>query len=138
MRLQSKELSNNNDSCLSSDRKTQASSLLSRNISVLGHRTSIRLEPEMWESLKDIARREHCTVHDICSLVAARKRDSSSLTASIRVFVMLYFRAAATEDGHVKSGHGSLAKMLHRAGLQATALAARLSQDEESQYAVAG
>lgn len=41
------------------------SSLISRNITVRGHRTSIRLEPEMWDALKDIAHREGTTIHNI-------------------------------------------------------------------------
>lgn len=91
-----------------------ATSLLSRNISVMGHRTSIRLEPEMWQALKDIARRENCSIHAVCSLVALHKRALSSFTAAIRVFVMLYYRAAATEDGHRQAGHGHLQGMLAR------------------------
>lgn len=102
----------------SNDDGSRCSSLISRNISIAGHRTSIRLEPEMWQALKDIARRENCSVHVLCSLVSMRKRPRSSLTAAIRVFVMLYYRAAATDDGHQRAGHGSLAQMVQRAGLQ--------------------
>lgn len=90
--------------------------MLSRNINVLGHRTSIRLEKEMWHSLKHIADKENCNVHDICSLVSIRKREDTSLTAAIRVFVMLYYKAAATEEGHRNAGHGCFDKMKKRAG----------------------
>ncbi|MCB1581269.1 MAG: ribbon-helix-helix domain-containing protein, partial [Alphaproteobacteria bacterium] len=45
------------------------STLLSRNITVAGRRTSVRLEPEMWMALKEISKREKCTMHDICSLI---------------------------------------------------------------------
>ena len=75
------------------------SSLVSRNITVLGKRTSVRLEPEMWKELKNISKREGCTIHDLCSLISIRKAENTSLTAAIRVFLMLYFRAAATENG---------------------------------------
>ena len=81
------------------------SSLVSRNITVAGHRTSMRLEPEMWEALFDICRRERLSPHDVCTEVDARRR-ASSLTAALRVFVMNYFRTASTEDGHVHAGHG--------------------------------
>ncbi len=91
------------------------SSLVSRNISVQGRRTSVRLEPEMWNALKEIARRERCKIHDICSLISARKKPNTSLTAAIRVFLMLYFRAAATEDGHMRAGHGDFGSMMQRA-----------------------
>ncbi|MCC7304633.1 MAG: ribbon-helix-helix domain-containing protein [Alphaproteobacteria bacterium] len=89
--------------------------LVSRNITVLGRRTSVRLEPEMWMALRDIALRESCTIHDICSLVSMRKNAHTSLTAAIRVFLMLYFRAASTEEGHKRAGHGSFEQMTQRA-----------------------
>jgi predicted DNA-binding ribbon-helix-helix protein len=88
--------------------------LISRNISVLGRRTSVRLEPEMWQALKDVSVRERCSIHVLCSLIAQRKRVQSSLTAAVRVFVMLYYRAAATEEGHVCAGHGMIAQLAQR------------------------
>ncbi len=95
------------------------SSLISRNITILGRRTSIRLEPEMWNSLNDIADRENCSIHDICSLVYTRKSQETSLTAAIRVFLVLYFRAAATEVGHKEAGHGNFNVMKKRARIPA-------------------
>lgn len=91
------------------------SSLISKNITVRGHRTSIRLEPEMWAALKDISLREQTTIHNICSLISLRKLDETSLTAAIRVFIMLYYRAAATLDGHSRAGHGDFENMKRRA-----------------------
>jgi predicted DNA-binding ribbon-helix-helix protein len=86
--------------------KTSPSTLVSRNVTIAGHRTSVRLEPEMWSGLSDICRRERGTLHEVCTAVAMRKQPETSLTAAIRVFVMAYFRAATTEDGHIKAGHG--------------------------------
>lgn len=91
------------------------SSLVSRNVTVLGRRTSVRLEPEMWSGLKEIAKKESCKIHDICSLIELRKNPQSSLTAAIRVFIMLYFRSATSAEGHAKAGHGSFKNMLARA-----------------------
>jgi predicted DNA-binding ribbon-helix-helix protein len=91
------------------------STLVSKNITIRGHRTSIRLEPEMWDALRDIATREGTTIHNICSLISLRKVDESSLTASIRVFLMLYYRAATTAEGHARAGHGSFEFMKRRA-----------------------
>lgn len=91
------------------------STLVSKNVTVLGRRTSIRLEPEMWQALVDIASREKCSIHDICSLVCMRRTRNSSLTAAIRVFIMLYYRAACTKEGHLRAGHGSFESMKKRA-----------------------
>lgn len=92
------------------------STLVSRNITVNGRRTSVRLEPEMWRALKEISSRESCSIHELCSLISFRKNKRTSLTAAIRVFLMLYFRAATTEEGHGKAGHGSFDSMKRRAG----------------------
>lgn len=84
-----------------------ASALISRNITVAGHRTSVRLEPAMWAALQEICRRERCSLHAVCTQIAAQRQPGTSLTAAIRVFIMAYFRAAATDDGHRRAGHGS-------------------------------
>jgi predicted DNA-binding ribbon-helix-helix protein len=93
------------------------STLVSRNITISGRRTSVRLEPEMWASLAEIAKRERCTTHEVCSLVSMRKKENTSLTAAIRVFIMLYFCAASTEGGHERAGHGDFDAMRARARL---------------------
>lgn len=99
------------------------STLVSRNITVNGKRTSVRLEPEMWRAIKEISARENCSIHELCSLIAFRKNKRTSLTAAIRVFLMLYFRAATTEEGHGKAGHGSFDSMKRRAGFHERGLA---------------
>jgi len=80
--------------------------LISRNVTVNNHRTSIRLESEMWSGFREICRRERASMHELCTMVAEHKPPGTSLTAAIRVFIMAYFRAASTEDGHMKAGHG--------------------------------
>lgn len=70
------------------------SSLVIRNIVVAGHRTSVRLEPLMWDALQDIARRLRVTVHDLVTEID-RERTASSLTAAIRVYIVDFYRAAA-------------------------------------------
>lgn len=79
--------------------------LISRNVTVSGRRTSIRLEPEMWDGLVEICRREAVTPHQLATLVD-RCRHRSSLTAKLRVFILAYFRKASTEAGHAQAGHG--------------------------------
>lgn len=82
------------------------STLINRNVIIHGRRTSVRLEPEMWSALFDITAREDRNIHQLCSAVHDRKKPETSLTAAIRVFVMAYFRSAATEDGHKGAGRG--------------------------------
>ena len=80
--------------------------LINRNVTVNGRRTSIRLEPEMWDALEEIAKREGVRVSDVVSRIDREMRGASGLTARVRVFVLGYFRAAATERGHMNAGHG--------------------------------
>lgn len=119
---------------MSEDIFENRSTLVSRNITVLGKRTSVRLEPEMWKELKAIAKREKCTIHDLCTLISLRKQERTSLTAAIRVFLMLYFRAASTEEGHQSAGHGNFMLMKERAGVEndwsALKLKRALEQDD--------
>lgn len=84
----------------------EKTTLISHNIIIDGRRTSVRLEKEMWMAIKDIARNEKCTIHDLCSVIHMRKKPDTSLTAAIRVFIMAYFQAAATSEGHKSAGHG--------------------------------
>jgi len=69
----------------------------------------------MWLALLDIAKREECSIHDICSLVSIRRAKNSSLTAAIRVFLMLYYQSACTKEGHLQAGHGNFENMKKRA-----------------------
>ncbi len=81
--------------------------LINRNVTVNGRRTSLRLEPEMWDALEEIAKREGVRVSDLVSRIDREVRGGASgLTARVRVFVLGYFRAAATENGHLNAGHG--------------------------------
>ncbi len=84
-----------------------ASTLVNRNVTIDGRRTSLRLEPAMWDALEEICRREDMSQHELCAMIDQRRR-ASSLTAAIRVFIINYFRAAATEEGHAGIGHGAL------------------------------
>jgi predicted DNA-binding ribbon-helix-helix protein len=82
----------------SRNQEATPSSLVIRNIVVAGHRTSVRLEPVMWDALHDIARRLQVTVHDLVTGID-RERSASSLTAAIRVYIVDYYRAAAVQAG---------------------------------------
>lgn len=73
------------------------STLVNRNIMVNGRRTSVRLEPEMWAALLDIARRENQNIHMLATRVWECKKPDTSLTAAIRVFCLAYYRGALGE-----------------------------------------
>ena len=84
------------------------SRLINRNVVAARGRTSMRLEPELWEALSEICGREG---QDMSSLVrkVEQKGHAGGRTSAVRVFVLSYFRGAATEAGHQGAGHGVLA-----------------------------
>ena len=59
------------------------------------------------DALDEACQREDLTRHQLCTLIDARRR-GSTLTAAVRIFVVGYYRAAATEHGHADAGHGAL------------------------------
>ena len=87
------------------------SRLINRNVVAERGRTSMRLEPELWEALLEICGRER---QDMSSLVRKVEQNghSGGRTSAVRVFVMSYFRDAATEAGHSAVGHGMLSQTL--------------------------
>jgi len=56
----------------------------------------------MWDALHEICAREGRSVHEICSDID-QQRSSSGLTAGVRVYIVNYFREAATEEGHARA-----------------------------------
>jgi len=96
------------------DQSTSVASLASRTLKLSGRDASIRLEPSYWEGLEEICRREDLTVDELCDDVRDRMdqqarhspRSGVSLANALRVFVVGYFRQAATERGHARAGHG--------------------------------
>ena len=58
-----------------------------RSVTVAGHRTSLSLEPEFWESLKGIAQRERRTVSGLIGEIDAA-RGRRNLSSAVRVYVL--------------------------------------------------
>ena len=71
------------------------SALPIRNVVVGGRRTSVRLEALMWDSLRDIARERRMSVSDLVTKID-EQREASSLTAAIRVYIVGFYRNAAS------------------------------------------
>jgi predicted DNA-binding ribbon-helix-helix protein len=67
----------------------------------------MRLEPELWDALTEICEREAQDMSTLVRQVEAAGHIGGR-TSAVRVFIMNYFRAAATEIGHAGVGHGPL------------------------------
>jgi len=78
-------------------------SLISKNVTVNGRRTSLRLERASWLALEDICKFEKLTLHVLCSMIE-QQRQGSSRTSAVRAFIVSYFRKAAIDAGAFSEG----------------------------------
>lgn len=67
-----------------------------RSIVVRNHKTSISLENEFWEGLKEIAVARQATVRDLVGMIDA-ERQHNNLSSAIRVFVLDQYRKRFTD-----------------------------------------
>jgi predicted DNA-binding ribbon-helix-helix protein len=81
--------------------RRRPSTLVNRNVTVAGHRTSVRLEPAMWEALRQVCEREQKSLNCVVTEIAQGQVESS-LTAAIRVYLMSYFRTAAAQPARAR------------------------------------
>jgi predicted DNA-binding ribbon-helix-helix protein len=80
-----------------------------RSVRIGGRRTSMRLESQFWDALRDVAAREHSDVGEICTRIAKGAR-YANLSSAVRVAMMDYYRElAARREPPVASQAPSLA-----------------------------
>jgi predicted DNA-binding ribbon-helix-helix protein len=82
-----------------------SSSLVVRNVVAEAGRTTMRLEPELWNMLVEICEREKRDMGALVRQIEAAGH-AGSRTSAVRVYIMTYFREAATEAGHDVGDHG--------------------------------
>ncbi len=80
--------------------------LISKNVTINGRRTSLRLEQASWEAMSDICKCEGLTLHELCSLIENR-RNGASRTSAVRAFIVTYYRTVAAEYGALQGGTAS-------------------------------
>lgn len=66
---------------------------LHHHVVIAGRHTGMALEAAFWRALRDIAVREGTTVDALCTDIN-RRRGSATFPASVRVFVVSYYRQA--------------------------------------------
>jgi predicted DNA-binding ribbon-helix-helix protein len=77
------------------------SAVIKRSIVIAGHKTSVSLEDEFWNGLKEIVRRQKMTLSDLVRDIDVR-RLHTNLSSAIRLFVLDHFRSQvpqASADG---------------------------------------
>jgi predicted DNA-binding ribbon-helix-helix protein len=101
--------------------------LESRNVTVGNKRTSMRLEPQMWDSIELIARRENLTLNNLCTQIDRRRKQRNSpigLTSATRVFIISYYRALVGRyEARRNSGSRDIGLGVRDPGLKGASLA---------------
>jgi|TARA_Y100000294_G_scaffold166739_1_gene175322 predicted DNA-binding ribbon-helix-helix protein len=72
--------------------------MINKNVTINGHRTSIRLEQIIWDTVDDICRSEDLTVNQLFTLIDNHRHDVSRKSA-VRSFVVDYLRAMTSLNG---------------------------------------
>lgn len=68
------------------------SAIIKRSVMLDGHKTSVSLENEFWEGLREIAGRQKANLSSLVRQID-RNRSNGNLSSAIRVFVFNHFRA---------------------------------------------
>ncbi len=71
------------------------SPVVKRSIVIAGHKTSVSLEDDFWDALKEIAARRNVTLSDLVANIDA-SRSQGNLSSAIRLFVLDYFRSTGS------------------------------------------
>lgn len=95
------------------------SSLRCQTVRVGSRRTSVRLEPEMWDALEAITHTTGLSLPMILKEIDLY-RQQSSLTSAVRVFILNFFRAATFHPGETSRRwveiaiHGVKLQLVHK------------------------
>jgi predicted DNA-binding ribbon-helix-helix protein len=79
--------------------------VVKRSIEIAGHRTSVTLEDEFWNSLRDIAKERGASVRGLVAEIDA-KRGEHNLSSAVRLFVLAYYREASGVTGRRRKSSG--------------------------------
>ena len=63
-----------------------------RSLTLKGHRTSVSLEDDFWNALRDIARENDRPINDLVAEIDKNRGVSMGLASAIRVFVLRHYR----------------------------------------------
>jgi predicted DNA-binding ribbon-helix-helix protein len=77
-----------------------------RSVVVAGHKTSVSLEQEFWDGLKEISRLRSSSVVETLDGIAGNRTDGN-LSSAIRLFVLDHYRTQAERSGARPTADGA-------------------------------
>jgi len=72
--------------------KPTKSTVEKRSISIAGHKTSVSLENQFWDALKEIAKERGTSMQGLVATIKA-EQPGSNVSSAIRVFVIEHYEA---------------------------------------------
>lgn len=61
-------------------------------LSLSGHQTSVSLEPEFFDALRDIARKENKSLSSIIADIDSNRDTNTNLSSAVRIWILKYFK----------------------------------------------
>ncbi|WP_371347625.1 ribbon-helix-helix domain-containing protein [Ancylobacter sp. IITR112] len=85
------------------------SPVVKRSIVIAGHKTSVSLEDQFWDALKEIAANRRSTLSEIVASIDSG-RNQGNLSSAIRLYVLAHYRSPSSsrEPAEVPERNGSL------------------------------
>lgn len=68
------------------------SPVVKRSIVIAGHKTSVSLEDQFWDALKEIAANQRSTLSEIVATIDSG-RNQGNLSSAIRLYVLAHYRS---------------------------------------------
>jgi len=69
-------------------------SMIKRSVVLAGHATSVSLEPEFWEILRDLARADGMSVASLIARIDADMERRQNLSSAIRIYILKRLQGA--------------------------------------------
>ncbi len=89
------------------------SPVVKRSIVVAGHKTSVSLEEEFWNGMKEISAQRGLTLSDLVGEID-NQRQQGNLSSAIRLFVLDHYRARAEGVAPLRPNLERIATQPHR------------------------
>ena len=86
------------------------SPVVKRSIVIAGHKTSVSLEDQFWDALKEIAANRRSTLSDIVASIDSG-RNQGNLSSAIRLYVLAHYRTpTSTRENSEHNDRGMSAR----------------------------
>ncbi len=67
-----------------------------KSVQLMGHKTSISLEPEFWQALSDLAKQKNTSIRQIIIQIDTER--STNLASAIRVYILSELKKQLSEQ----------------------------------------